>query len=1059
MRTGISNTSSISILSRENFQSGNESDLSAAQIRVDAALSSFSDQASDVGNLFAMTSGALAYRFARVGLLSTGLFKSAATVGALAVEVSAFRGVSNGVARFQGREIHEGIFDGRGWCSSFLDFAVLKGVGVVAQGQHPLLSHTLQSTAMVASHQLTYGIGLTTQPQGTLLEQLFDAEAMNLALGAGHALMGTLTGHRLSAVERSLDVIAKSRSFSRSRLFSQFRPHLEIQKPFLSMMAGEAGSERVLADDGRVFSPLLLEEPAINDFWRTHLESTGNAHQFLRSSSEASRLHRSLLSVESDLSGRRISRREFLNAVLKKLQSTQGVAGKEYKTRYALEVTVERFDSEMKAQLPAETGSVWKTRLRAALRIVGMREEAPNPVGLFGRYLARYPVENRGGLDWGERVNDAKPHKALESALELLPTNEKGDLIATHDGKSLEVRLREARELLAQEKVKLVSVWGAGRHGLALGDWVRQAASHGEMIDGHYVIPIMLGHRPDFTYELNLDGTNEKQLSGIPINEPGRLALRAAHPLQNRAYLSLSDTVMVTLPSTELKKEFTEEVIRNIDPNTQLIFAIKSVLDRGESIPGYVMESLARMGRFDLMVNAAFQSGLGFPKEMFGRLAPDAPVNLAVDAMNIEAAERAAKTLVGDRGEKAQVSPHKRTFTSLNKRVDAGVLVFKGAYGGFIKNFIAPWVGYRLVDYYVENLAHITSGMMRSKLAALQEEAVELSERIFNQFEADAIRREVTSAERILLQSTSLDHPVERNQALDWVEKVKLRLDKYRDRVTATEDLLGCTRIRDMDVFIRIMGDLLNARGLTFERRLSELTGRVRSFASSTNFAYGLLEPIYLALVKKGMLVERPKRDFTVEGINGLPNAETRWGNRPEFVQETLAWVNPLPEPRGQPELHASGLRKHAMRVVRDYIDEMEEHTHPIILSVSTLPASRQRQQAQEILTLGKEMIARLRHEKELFPPASEDILGRIGGTLIDFDRFLLDSETTLRSLDYSLPETSSNIRKYMTNFRRVLLDVRSQLATQEEWLDEEAMESIRKHMSDALNCIRNRKP
>ncbi|GEM_PF-4678241 len=1024
----------------------------ASQVQMDSILGHFAGEAGNVGNLLAMSGGAFAYRLARTGFLSAGLCRGLASLGALSAEVSAFRGASNLLASLQGQPVSERIFDSRGWFSTLISFGILKGSAFFAQGQNLVFTHALQSSAMVAGNQVAYSLSLTYRPQGSLLEQLVHAESTNLALSAGSSFMGLATGHRLAALEKSFELRSEAIIEAPSSSPQSFHPpwawanagtnplhEVSSRSPirfqnWMAMSAQVASVGRIPGGIGRVE---VLSEPAINDFWREHLEPGNIAHNYLHLHPEAARLFRALQRAQETLSSAS-SQRDFLNEVLKNLQSSQGVAGREYKTRYAVISAVEVFDRELD-------------------KIISQRKEAGASPGLFERHLARYEVDFRGRMEWGVNVNEGRPHQALESALSLLPTHETGELLEEHEGRSLASRLEEARALLARENVKVVAVWGAGRHGLALGDWVRQSAGKKEMIDGHYIIPIMLGHRPDFTYELNVDGTNEKQLPGIPINEPDHLALRAAHPLRNSAYLSIADSVLVTLPSTELKKEFTPEFIQGLAPQAQLIFAIKSILNEGESVPGFVCHTLARVGRLDLLLHVAFQSGLGFPKEMFGRIAPDAPVNLAVDALNLDAALRAAKLFMGDQSTLSAVSEHKRILVAVNKRIDAGVLIFKGAYGGFIKNFIAPWVGYRLMEHYISHLARMSPAQMRSRLAELQEEAKGLAERIFVQHERQAILREVGQIEQVVKDprsTTEEDWKGSWKPILDWIAGVRERLAHYRERDTATEDLLGCTRIRDMDVFLRIVGDLLDpkAKGLVFERRLDELTMRARSQASSTNFAYGLLARVYLELVHRHLIVERPPINFTAEGINGLPNVAKHWQGEPDFVKEILAWINPSPEPRGRPALHASGLRRHALRVTRDYIDAMEDRTHPIILN--SLSAKEQKPIVREILRQGKEMVLRLRREEELFPPVSAEIRSRIDGTLVDFERFVLLSDRFLSRLDDSRAEANQAIKNYIKEYRRILIEVRNQLEGAEEWMTEDVMEKIRENMALALTYI-----
>lgn len=1018
------------LLSR--YSGRQHSSLTEAQLQMDALGEQFSHEASDFGNLIAMSVGGLAFKATRSAFVSAGIFRPIASMSALAFEATAYRASSNAFSRLQGHGVHETIFDSRGWLTTYFNFGALKFAGNLVEGRNVFLRHGIQSTAMVATQQALHYTGFGNAPEGSLLQQFVSAETSNLAMEAGGSLVGFATGHRFQILERALDLRAEAARYQAQREITPF-----TEAP--ALMAAETSLQAK-----------VLTEAAVSDAWKTHLQKEGAAGIYLNRNPEAQRLLRALQSVDANLSGRG-NQKDYLNAVLRQLRTTQGVSNREYNTRYSVLEAAGRFDAEL-LPLVGESEGVVATFLSRALEWAGVRSEVK---GLYARHLARYRVEVCGGEDWGVKVNEGKPHQALEKALALLATDESGQLRSVHEGRSLEDRLREARQILDEANVRVVTVWGAGRHGLALGDWVRQAASRTEMIDGKYVIPIMLGHRADFTHELNIDGSNEKNLPNMPINEPGRLALRAAMPEVNKAYLALSETVVVTLPSDKLKKEFTQEVVRNLSGNTQLIFAIKSVLDKGESVPGYVMEQLATWRRYDLMLNAAFQSGLGFPKEMFGRLAPDAPVNLAVDAMIIEAAVRAAKTLIGDRAQEARVGPNKVSLQSYNKRIDAGVLVFKGAYGGFIKNFIAPWVGKRFMDYYVSTVPTPTVAMMRSKLAELQDEAVGLSERIFRDFEAAAIRKEAEKVERILSSQQGGDEGTrrQREEVLEWTRKVRDRLDKYRDRVTATEDLLGYTRIRDMDVYLRLVGDLIAAKGLTFERRFGELTSRVRSQASSGNFAYGLLEPIYLELIRRGMLVKRPVRDFTVEGITGIRNALLRWGTEPDFVKETLAWVNPDPEPLGHPKLHASGLRRHALRVTRDFVDEMLDHDIHVMMDTTMLP-KEQRDQIQQILDLGKEMILRLRREKSEFPPMSDEIRARIEGSLLSFERFFVDTEARLRALTYEGSKPLPSLRSYAGQYRKMMNELRTQLAASEEWIEPEALERMEGMMKDALAAI-----
>ncbi len=189
-----------------------QSSLTDNQITMDNIQASFTHQASDVGNLLAMTGGAFAFRFTRLGMQSLGLAKSFATVGALGAETIAFRGSSNLVNQLRGQTPQEEVLDLRGLATTFITLGSLKGAGYISRKQNIFLSHAFTSGAMVGSHNLAYGLGITTAPHGTILEQLAHAEADNLALGMGQAAFGMMTGGRVAMAERRLDLLSEVRS-------------------------------------------------------------------------------------------------------------------------------------------------------------------------------------------------------------------------------------------------------------------------------------------------------------------------------------------------------------------------------------------------------------------------------------------------------------------------------------------------------------------------------------------------------------------------------------------------------------------------------------------------------------------------------------------------------------------------------------------------------------------------------------------------------------------------------------------------------------------------------
>lgn len=176
--------------------------LSHHQQEADALVKSFATQASDWKNLTAMTAGSLAYRLGKLLTASSPLskipfaHKLLAPVIGLSTEVSAFRRTHV----LLGNPLEDNCF------TTFVHFGALKGFGKIAQNQNLLFSHFLQDAGMVAGHQMAYGLGLASKPQGSLSEQFLYAEVSNLALGAGAALGHNLTQGRILLGEKALDL-------------------------------------------------------------------------------------------------------------------------------------------------------------------------------------------------------------------------------------------------------------------------------------------------------------------------------------------------------------------------------------------------------------------------------------------------------------------------------------------------------------------------------------------------------------------------------------------------------------------------------------------------------------------------------------------------------------------------------------------------------------------------------------------------------------------------------------------------------------------------------------
>ncbi len=192
-------------------QLSNTSNLSANQLKLDASFQHFSHEVGNLENILAMTAGAGAFKFFRAGSLGLAaapgsVLRALSYTGALFTEVSAFRGTHSLFERLHDRAPTQDVFDPQAFFSTFSDFLALKLAGQMALGHHPLLAHTLQSSAMVASRHLNASLGLTEKPQGNLLSQFVEASNTNLAMMGGLRLFGILSGHRIATIERSVDL-------------------------------------------------------------------------------------------------------------------------------------------------------------------------------------------------------------------------------------------------------------------------------------------------------------------------------------------------------------------------------------------------------------------------------------------------------------------------------------------------------------------------------------------------------------------------------------------------------------------------------------------------------------------------------------------------------------------------------------------------------------------------------------------------------------------------------------------------------------------------------------
>jgi len=240
----LNNTTHSTLLDRHSQP--NHPELTQGQLGLDSAVAQFSHQAADPANLLSMTVGSFAFRYAKIlgleGAAAAGLSRivprfalnGTAAALALSAEVTAFRGTSN---LLSGRSLSE-TFEANGWKSSYLDFMILKSVGHLGAGS-PVLSNFAQSNAMVLGHELSASLGWTAHDHRSYVERLAEAQATTLALNAGSALFGVLTGGRTHSAERALEARLEALQGPAS-----LEAHsLGARSPELLSMGAEASSE------------------------------------------------------------------------------------------------------------------------------------------------------------------------------------------------------------------------------------------------------------------------------------------------------------------------------------------------------------------------------------------------------------------------------------------------------------------------------------------------------------------------------------------------------------------------------------------------------------------------------------------------------------------------------------------------------------------------------------------------------------------------------------------------------------------------------------------------
>lgn len=234
------------------------------QAALDALSSSTLHSALDGAQLTSMLAGSFAYEAGRYALgtafrymlsptaVFTPFLNGMIAAGALAFEVGAFQGVQR---LFQNSSLGSLPDD---FLHYYISFSILKLVNHGNVSNNVLIRESSAAAAMLASHQLTYHLGVEEKPRGDLSEQLAQAFAMNLSFSLGMGIFHRGFANKLQFLHRSL----QARNVQASTSLPRPLP--------LCKMANDVGFEGINQD---TFS-LLKERIDLKSFRFSHFENS-----------------------------------------------------------------------------------------------------------------------------------------------------------------------------------------------------------------------------------------------------------------------------------------------------------------------------------------------------------------------------------------------------------------------------------------------------------------------------------------------------------------------------------------------------------------------------------------------------------------------------------------------------------------------------------------------------------------------------------------------------------------------------------------------------------------
>ncbi len=222
--------------------------LNSNQLQMNQMADGFTSAACDWRALASMTLAGTAFKLGKLATMGAVSSTVVGTGVGFLAEVATFRSAE---ALLHGQSM-KGAFELKGFASTALSFGLLKGSGSVFRNQNQILTHTLQSAAMVAGHELGARLKLVEAQSGTLTQKLINAEAMNFQMQAGASLVyATLPG--LAIREKALDLAVQSflPSTSSGQAFTKERSGLRESLPLMSKELSVDPADKVLIPGGK----------------------------------------------------------------------------------------------------------------------------------------------------------------------------------------------------------------------------------------------------------------------------------------------------------------------------------------------------------------------------------------------------------------------------------------------------------------------------------------------------------------------------------------------------------------------------------------------------------------------------------------------------------------------------------------------------------------------------------------------------------------------------------------------------------------------------------------